>query len=110
MDTTKADVIVVGSGISGLVCANEIRHYDKSLRILVLEASDRVGGKIYSKIHDHQSKLALDLGGQTLVEKDQQNVFQLIESLRIPVYKLSNSYVSIDVEHPYTRIRDHFSI
>jgi oxygen-dependent protoporphyrinogen oxidase len=42
---TTVDVVVVGAGISGLVAAWELRDLD----VLVLEASNRVGGKILSE-------------------------------------------------------------
>jgi protoporphyrinogen/coproporphyrinogen III oxidase len=42
---TDADVIVVGAGIAGLAAAWHLRH----LRLLVLEASGRAGGRIRSE-------------------------------------------------------------
>jgi len=41
------DVVVVGAGISGLVCASDLRR--AGLDVLVLEASPRVGGVIRSQ-------------------------------------------------------------
>lgn len=39
------DCIVVGGGYSGLAAAKKLLHHDASLRIAVLEAKDRVGGR-----------------------------------------------------------------
>lgn len=39
------DVVVVGAGIAGLTAAWRLRHRD----VLVLEAADRVGGRMYSE-------------------------------------------------------------
>ena len=41
----SADVIVVGAGIAGLAAAWHLRH----LRLLVLEAAGRAGGRIRSE-------------------------------------------------------------
>jgi protoporphyrinogen/coproporphyrinogen III oxidase len=46
--TVDADVIVVGGGISGLATAWFLREANPSIRVLVLEAEERVGGKISS--------------------------------------------------------------
>jgi protoporphyrinogen/coproporphyrinogen III oxidase len=44
--TLDADVIVVGGGISGLATAWFLREANPNLRVLVMEAEERVGGKI----------------------------------------------------------------
>ena len=38
----KYDVIIVGAGVAGLRCAIELEK--KALNVLMLDASDRVGG------------------------------------------------------------------
>jgi monoamine oxidase len=43
MADVDVDVIVVGAGISGLCAASLLHRYD--VRVLVLEARDRVGGR-----------------------------------------------------------------
>ena len=40
-------VLVVGAGVSGMVCAYELMRM--GLHPVVLEASDRIGGRLYSK-------------------------------------------------------------
>ena len=56
----RAQVIVIGAGLSGLTAASELNR--QGIDVLVLEASPKVGGRVHSattKLGSH-----LDLGGQ----------------------------------------------
>ncbi len=55
-----ADVIVVGAGFAGLTAARELAKAGRS--VLVVEARDRVGGRVLS--HTTADGLVLDVGGQ----------------------------------------------
>ncbi len=44
----SVDVIVVGGGISGLTAAYELKKKSPGLRLVVLEAQNRVGGRTLS--------------------------------------------------------------
>ncbi len=55
------DVVVVGAGVSGLVAARLLTR--RGLRVRVLEARDRVGGRTFSSQVDDA---VFDLGGQWL--------------------------------------------
>src|SRR5689334_20396859 len=41
-------VVVVGAGISGLACAHRLHQQRPDVEVVVLEASDRTGGKIHT--------------------------------------------------------------
>jgi monoamine oxidase len=77
-DVDSADVIVVGAGLSGLCSARELVRHGKKIR--VLEARDRVGGRMVRK-----SVLDggwIDLGGQW-IGPSQTNILSLAESLGV---------------------------
>ena len=46
----RTQVAVVGAGVSGLVCAKVLAEY--GLDVLVLEASDGVGGRVRTDVSD----------------------------------------------------------
>lgn len=54
------DVVVVGAGLSGLICARELRR--QGLAVQLLEARERWGGRMHG--HTTASGLRVDLGGQ----------------------------------------------
>ncbi len=45
----SADVVVVGAGVAGLACARELRR--AGCDVLVVEASDGVGGRVRTDVH-----------------------------------------------------------
>ena len=53
------DTIIIGAGISGLACANRLQQQLPNSRIKVLEARDRLGGRINSV---HKNGCRLDTG------------------------------------------------
>ena len=77
-DVRSADVIVVGAGLSGLCSARELVRHGR--HVLVLEARDRVGGRMV-----RQSLIGggwIDLGGQW-IGPTQAKILSLAESLGI---------------------------
>lgn len=57
----KKRVVVVGAGLSGLACAHELAAigYD----VTVIEARDRIGGRVYS-LHDLARGRVIEAGGE----------------------------------------------
>lgn len=70
-------MIVVGAGLSGLAAADFLKNRDPSLNVIVLEANDRVGGRLLSqKIGD----CSFDLGGQWILP-EHKNLLQIVDKL-----------------------------
>ena len=59
---TSADVVVVGAGLAGLITARSLRAAGAD--VVVLEAQDRIGGRIERRISD--SGTAYEAGGEYL--------------------------------------------
>lgn len=77
-----ADVIVVGAGISGLIAARTVAASGKS--VLVLEASDRVGGRVYDRILPDGSVLEL---GAAFIGPTQDRLIALVDELGLRTFK-----------------------
>ncbi|KAG7879881.1 hypothetical protein KL937_002765 [Ogataea polymorpha] len=56
---TTVDVVIVGAGIAGIKAATEL--HSKGVRTLILEARDRIGGRLYT-YHPPNSKYGYDVG------------------------------------------------
>jgi monoamine oxidase len=57
----RVDVAVVGAGVAGLAAARELRR--RGLKVVVLEARDRIGGRILT-VHDPRLPLPVELGAE----------------------------------------------
>lgn len=80
MQASDRDVVVIGAGIAGLAVAHEIVQAGNS--VLVLEARDRVGGRLLA--HDVDG-VGLDLGA-TWYWPGERRVAQLIDALGVQVH------------------------
>lgn len=74
-DSIKYDIIIVGAGLSGLVAAARTLRKESTLKLVILEASDRCGGQILSGIHG-------ELGAQW-IEESHRHIRSLCEELNI---------------------------
>lgn len=62
---TDYDVIIVGAGVAGLTAAEQLLSFDSELKVLVLEARDRIGGRVYSLKRDELAR-DIELGPYTI--------------------------------------------
>src|ERR1700730_1984928 len=81
-----ADVIVVGAGLSGLMAARRILKSQETASVMVLEARDRVGGRMYAQQVGRERKVSVDLGGQWIGE-GQARMRALAEELGLEIFE-----------------------
>jgi len=74
------DTVVVGAGVTGLTTAYRLAQAGQ--RVLVLEARDRVGGRLRTDAHNDSS---FEIGGQW-VSPDQTALIELLDELGLPTY------------------------
>lgn len=79
----KYDVIIVGAGISGLICAIELEK--RNYKPLIIEATDRVGGRVKT---DQTDGWPLDHGFQVLLtEYPEAKAYLDYEALDLKYFK-----------------------
>jgi monoamine oxidase len=77
----EADVCVVGAGFAGLAAARYLRAQGKS--VVVLEARDRVGGRVWNKTLRDGSEVSV---GGTWLGRGQSRMFDLVGMVGLGVY------------------------
>ncbi len=73
MTRDMADVIVIGAGLSGLMAARDVRR--AGLDVRVLEARDRVGGRVFSRLDERATPIEY---GAEFIEGPQSLSWQLL--------------------------------
>jgi len=57
----QVDVIIVGAGVAGLAAASELA--EAGLNVIILEARDRIGGRVYT-LNDLEQQFPIELGAE----------------------------------------------
>src|ERR1051326_5293260 len=83
--SNSADVIVIGAGAAGLAAAIDLRR--AGLSVLILEARDRIGGRIFSQ-QDPTLHLPIELGAE-FIHGLTPEIFQPLQARQIPITEVS---------------------
>jgi monoamine oxidase len=81
MERLRTDYCVVGAGFAGLAAARRLRDRGKS--VALLEARDRVGGRVWNRTAADGSVVSV---GGTWLGKRQDRMFELCRELGLEVY------------------------
>ncbi|KAK7507774.1 hypothetical protein BaRGS_00000739 [Batillaria attramentaria] len=87
MESYECDVVVIGAGLSGLSCALYLTEIDRGLRVIVLEAKDRIGGRTLTEQLNAAdgSKDFWDLGGEW-VGRPQPHLQHLLHKFQLDTF------------------------
>lgn len=81
MERVRTDYCVVGAGFAGLAAARRLQDRGKS--VALLEARDRVGGRVWNRTADDGTVVSV---GGTWLGKRQDRMFELCRELGVEVY------------------------
>jgi monoamine oxidase len=79
-NSEKTKVIVIGAGFSGLAAAYQL--HKRGVDVVVLEARNRVGGRVFTYNMDAKEKLNIELGGEW-ISKAQKRILSLCDELNL---------------------------
>jgi monoamine oxidase len=85
-NTITTDAVIIGAGISGLSAARQL--LDAGRDVIVLEASHRVGGRLYTKFMPDGT--AFDMGAQW-IGPEMERVTKLVTDLGLNIFAQNNS-------------------
>src|SRR6476659_10016482 len=97
----KADVCIVGAGYAGLTAARRLNQGGKS--VVVLEARDRVGGRVHSV--QTSSGATVDMGG-TFIGPRQDRLHALVKEMGASSFKSNLEGKSLLASYGKTRRYD----
>lgn len=86
------DVVIVGAGAAGLMCARDLARAGK--QVLVLEASHRVGGRVLTLLETHAG-VPIELGAE-FIHGDAPVTTRLLDEARVATLRVSGEHVRSD--------------
>lgn len=83
------DAIVLGAGIAGLTAARRIA--ENGLKVLILEGSGRIGGRVYSTdLETPNGKIPVELGAQFIhVPSSHSDIWKEVDRFSLPTTSLN---------------------
>src|SRR5579872_746838 len=80
----RVDVVIIGAGVSGLAAARALRQQLPGGRILVVEARDRLGGRVFTE-RDAGLRMPIELGAE-FIHGSAPELVRLAKEARLTTY------------------------
>lgn len=80
---TKPHILILGAGLSGLSTGHLLKK--QGYKVTILEARDRVGGRIHTKLIDSKEQLTVEMGAEWIGGKHQR-VLKLCKELGLTLF------------------------
>jgi monoamine oxidase len=83
---------VIGAGVAGLAAARDLRR--TGLNVQILEARDRIGGRIYT-LHDPAIAAPIEMGAEFVHGKPPE-ILEILNAARLPAAEVSGDHFCFD--------------
>ncbi len=91
MRANEYDVLIVGAGVAGLAALSELSK--NGVRVLCLEARDRIGGRILT-VRDPASPIPIELGAEFIHGRPLET-WEIVRSAKLAVYDCADASVYV---------------
>ena len=81
------DVLIIGAGAAGLAAAKELA--DAGIKVTVLEARNRIGGRIYT--HHEEGEIPIELGAE-FIHGRAPEIFDVLHKSGLMFYDVSERH------------------
>lgn len=82
MKTVQSDLVIIGAGLTGLALAYYLR--EQPLTVTLIEARDRIGGRMYTRYQEDQPPIEL---GATWLGNSHERLRELLQELNLDVFE-----------------------
>jgi monoamine oxidase len=89
-------IAIIGAGIAGLNAAYQLQK--QGIRATVYEASDRIGGRMYTMRDEFGKDLTTDIGGE-FIDTTHADIIQLVKELGLSFYDLREDKLARKLFH-----------
>jgi monoamine oxidase len=80
----ETEVIIIGAGLAGLAAAYKLKQKKPGLKITILEARKRIGGRVHSFTTDTPEKFVIELGAEWIGDSHER-ILELCNQFRLPL-------------------------